>query len=356
LIFGYRQQGKAAIEALNLFQPQCYEQYEDVRLDGGDIGGHHACDLVGQCPTQLFTTPHPPRGPRRQAKALFHEAPHIRVMQAERRVVGSGPALFSVSMNERIIVITGDHKISSIRWRPSFQDMAFTIEMMPEQVARLEVPQESMVERLTGCFAAATIGKEGSKCLVVGSCGHWDCTWRLHILGHGGSIKGMTSMVVAHHKNIVTAIAITACLDKPNHVLVVTGSKDTTVMLWEVDVTSKTPPEKPLHIFFGHDDAVSAVALDQDIDMVASVSLDGTCIVHTLQSGLYTLTIRPPGLDSRLCHVAISQHGYLIVYSRSELRLHLYSINGRPLGSIDVVSPIRTMFVTEETLELFLKS
>ena len=172
-------------------------------------------------------------------------------------------------------------------------------------------------------------------------------------MGHNGVIKGMLTHVVAHHKNTVTAIAMCPSpgsgKGESTSVYVVTGSKDTTVMLWEVDVASKSPPEKPIHILFGHDDAVSAVAIDADLDMVASVSLDGTCIVHTLKSGVYTLTIRPPGLDdSRLCHVAISSQGYLVVYSRSELRLHLYSINGRPLGSIDVVSPIRTMFVTDD--------
>ena len=78
---------------------------------------------------------------------------------------------------------------------------------------------------------------------------------------------------------------------------------------------------------------MTAVAVDEDLDLVASVSLDGTCIVHTLRAGLYTLTIRPPSTEiSRLCHVAISSQGYLVLYSRSELRLYLYlSVAGVPL-------------------------
>jgi len=356
LIFGYRQQGPAAVEALNLFQPECYEGFEGMQEDVDTGAEHHACDLLGQCPTQLFTQPHAARGPRRaiHSKPLFHQAPNIRVHQAERRNPGS--ALFCVCLADRIVVISADHKISSVRWRPSFQDTAFTLEQNPDQVARLEVPLESMVDRLACCFSAAVLGKERQN-LVVGSCGHWDCTWRLHVLGRNGSVKDMSTHVVAHHKNIVTAIAIVPVpvIDgkgDPTHVYVVTGSKDTTVMLWEVEVAARTPPEKPTHILFGHDDEVTAVAVDEDLDMVASVSLDGTCIVHTLRAGLYTLTIRPPGSDSLLCHVAISSQGYLVIYSRSDLRLYLYSINGRPLGSIDVVSPIRTMFVTEDTFFL----
>ena len=131
-------------------------------------------------------------------------------------------------------------------------------------------------------------------------------------MGHNGVIKGMLTHVVAHHKNTVTAIAMCPSpgsgKGESTSVYVVTGSKDTTVMLWEVDVASKSPPEKPIHILFGHDDAVSAVAIDADLDMVASVSLDGTCIVHTLKSGVYTLTIRATATPLQHQRAAAREH------------------------------------------------
>merc|ERR1712091_600030 len=111
-----------------------------------------------------------------------------------------------------------------------------------------------------------------------------------------------------------------------------------TVMLWHTEVSSRTPPDKPTHILFGHDDEVTAVAANYDLDLVASCSLDGTCILHTLRSGRYTLTIRPPGPDSLLSRVAISPRGYLVLFSRSDLRLHLYGLSGRNLGSMEVLS------------------
>lgn len=263
--------------------------------------------------------------------------------------------MFCTALAERIIFITADHKISSLRWRPSLQDMAFTMETQPEMAAQLEVPLESAVESVAGCLASAVVGKDRQH-LVIGSCGHWDSTWRLHVLGRDGAIRGMLTHVVAHHKNLVTAIAIVPATGggrgETSRVHVVTGSKDTTVMLWEVDVTSRQPPAQPKHILFGHDDEVTAVAVDRELDAVASCSLDGTCILHSLRSGTYTLTIRPAGAESLLTRIAISQQGYIIVYSRSDLRLHLYSINGRTLGSMDIVSPIRAMLVTEDTFFL----
>lgn len=61
LIFGYKQRGQAAIEAQNVFQPL---SYDDV-FDGIDFqpsinkAAIDAINQFGQCPAQLFMTPHP---------------------------------------------------------------------------------------------------------------------------------------------------------------------------------------------------------------------------------------------------------------------------------------------------------
>ena len=64
LIFGYKQQGREAIEADNLFHPLTYEGAVD--LDSlEDAHERRAMELqineFGQTPQQLFTSPHPPR-------------------------------------------------------------------------------------------------------------------------------------------------------------------------------------------------------------------------------------------------------------------------------------------------------
>jgi len=156
----------------------------------------------------------------------------------------------------------------------------------------------------------------------------------------------MRKIIFSHHKNVVTALHMVPM--SSTLVAVVTGSKDTTVMVWEVDTSSKAQltENKPTHILFGHDDEVTAVAADYQYDVVASCSLDGTCMLHTLRAGQYVLTVQPPG--GQLGRVAISKQGYVIIFSRSELKFYLYSINGAVLGEADVLSGIQAMHITAD--------
>ena len=89
----------------------------------------------------------------------------------------------------------------------------------------------------------------------------------------------------------------------------VSGSRDTTVAIWEV-----TPPpggwggptskvsfarggglgQQPRRILFGHNDAVTCVAASAELDLVASGGADGIVLLHTLRTGRHLRTVRPP--------------------------------------------------------------
>ncbi|MEQ2285474.1 WD repeat- and FYVE domain-containing protein 4 [Ameca splendens] len=63
LIFGYRQQGSAAVESVNTFHPYFYAQRgrqnaKDPMIKSTILG---YISNFGQIPRQLFTKPHPPR-------------------------------------------------------------------------------------------------------------------------------------------------------------------------------------------------------------------------------------------------------------------------------------------------------
>eukprot|EP00884_Botryococcus_braunii_P015365 jgi/Botrbrau1/2511/Bobra.0079s0003.1 len=64
LIFGYKQQGPAAIEANNVFHPLTYEGAVDVATVEDPIQRQAIeaqINEFGQCPRQIFSRPHPPR-------------------------------------------------------------------------------------------------------------------------------------------------------------------------------------------------------------------------------------------------------------------------------------------------------
>lgn len=154
--------------------------------------------------------------------------------------------------------------------------------------------------------------------------------------------------------------------------VVVTGSRDTTVMVWDIEHTSNTGmarrisssirdslgekyyrnkpdsvviSDKPRHVLCGHDDAITAVAIRTELDIVVSGSKDATCIFHTLRSGRYVRSVRHPNRCS-ITNLKVSQHGLVVVYSHDDLSLHVCSINGKWLATIDVKGRLNCMDIS----------
>jgi WD40 repeat protein len=123
--------------------------------------------------------------------------------------------------------------------------------------------------------------------------------------------------------------------------MLVTGSKDTTVMVWLVgqDEFGQYPEdsdiiaERPEHILYGHDDEVTCVAVNSDFDVVVSGSKDGSCIIFTLRKGQYVRSIYPPGGGS-LRWIGVSAQAHIVTYSLQDLALHVFDINARHLHAV----------------------
>ena len=98
LIFGYKQRGEAAIEADNVFYYLTYEDAVDID-DIADPVMRRAVEVqianFGQCPSQLFVTPHPPRDP--PAQTFVHAVQSANTFLQERIGRGSMHVLSNVS-------------------------------------------------------------------------------------------------------------------------------------------------------------------------------------------------------------------------------------------------------------------
>ena len=164
--------------------------------------------------------------------------------------------------------------------------------------------------------------------------GYWDSSFKLTTLGTGSTVQSLT-----YHTDVVTCVAMASLSNthsiqstaddafvtpKPADTgrhrrdssgsasvlgissptgssarvskescrdVLVTGSLDTTVLVWEVIDGVVSP--SPKHILHGHDTAVSCVAVLPGYDLIASGSHDGTVILHSLRKGQYLRTIVP---------------------------------------------------------------
>jgi len=239
------------------------------------------------------------------------------------------------------------------------------------------------VKRRVAPFAAeAVVGSQhfatiaGGKILL--SCGHWDHGLRVLSVEDSRELQ-----IATGHRDLVTCMATTAgrvgrawaksdvkgalgalrtkALNiaqgynddgsgwndalgwNDGATIVVSGSRDTTVAVWEV-----TPPpdgwggahpsfsrggglgQRPRRILFGHADGVTCVAASAELDLVASGGADGAVLLHTLRQGRHLRTLRDAGSDagvpSWLCFLE-APVAAVLVYDGDQLTLSTHGIN-----------------------------
>jgi len=190
--------------------------------------------------------------------------------------------------------------------------------------------------RMNSNFAIITDGQ------VLLSGGHWD--------DHINYTNLLTATIInqiCEHKDIVTCIAASE-----DGSILATGSLDCTCLIWDtnnLDLKSllKDEPVKPKLILYGQNFAINCVDICVDLDLVVTGADDGTCIIYELSKGSYLRSIQ---LTDPAQLVKISTQGYIISYSESinfnELQIH--SINGKCLKRTTTRSALYTMILTED--------
>lgn len=170
-------------------------------------------------------------------------------------------------------------------------------------------------------------------------------------------------------KTIETAsghLAPVTCLAlSPDSNYLVTGSRDTTVLLWRVHRTGSShkknapepPPttpttprsplssntssvsnlsetkrrriEGPMHIMRGHLGEVTCCSVSPDLGLVASSSNTSGVLLHSLRTGRL---IRR--LDVREAHaICLSSQGIVLVWNESKKTLSTFTVNGLPIAT-----------------------
>lgn len=366
LIFGEKQKGPKAVEAHNVFFYLTYEgsvnidSIEDTTLREATLA---QIEHFGQTPSQLLTTPHISRLTHEDlTTSIFARFNELHLYRSEKVTSSAeNPLLFIQHCHEHIVTVGLDRIVGIHKWRNS------TPEYVPPFLFEVEALRGNRKKRRIGvhfavglhilpCFFAVSTCER-----FIFSCGHWDNSFRCSHLETGDLEASISA-----HKDIVTCMAIS----QPGDILV-TGSKDTTVMLWELDPSHSYSydaedtdcfiSDKPKHILYGHNDEVTCVAINRDFDIVVSGSMDGSCIVHTIRKGEYCRTIKPPPPPKRdhdppttkptdnapLRWVGIASTGSIVTYSLVDRMLHTYSINGDHIAEASAGEKLYAMMFSE---------
>ncbi|XP_077997957.1 neurobeachin-like protein 1 isoform X2 [Glandiceps talaboti] len=390
LIFGYKQRGPAAVEALNVFYYCTYEGAVDLDAITDPIERKATEGMInnfGQTPTQLLREPHPRRlSPEEAARKamktqtqtlnVFDYLTYLKAFFVEVSSADSDPLVYvqvpksqarsfiDHGMPDNMITISERGVLGVHGWLPYDKIISnyFTFERDPTLVS------PKFRRMIGGPFAPGFkikptlfVVSHDSRLLFSG--GHWDNSVRVfNLKSHS---KGKNVSIVTRHHDIVTCLALDNCGTQ-----LISGSRDTTCMIWEVTFQGGVANgliDKPLQTLYGHDDEVTSVAISTELDMAASASKDGTCIIHTVRKGHYVRTLRPPCedlLSLSIPLIAVSEEGHVAVYCeqrttsgkhsspkyQDKLSLHLYSINGKHLTSEIPLNHITDMLITKEYL------
>uniref|UniRef100_A0A336KCC2 CSON006833 protein n=1 Tax=Culicoides sonorensis TaxID=179676 RepID=A0A336KCC2_CULSO len=411
LIFGYKQKGPRAVEALNIFYYCSYEGAVDLDKIKDDKEREAVEGMInnfGQTPSQLLREPHPKRLTIDEclAKLIRLELKRPDFTQFLDRVTNlqcdlsndkdpviflstprSPPRSFLQTSPDYLISVTKNGILGCHSWLSFDKDKGFLLEIDATTTnlknrKRIVGPFHPSLKLCSNVFAVSSDGKY----LYAG--GIWDNSLRVF-----NTSRGKVVASVIKHFNVVTCVALDTCGS-----YLVTGSKDCTCIIWSlqnasvkatsaVGTTSNQNPSalggqvvhhhhhsmhhpqmnvainsnsfnnvpKPIHTLYGHDVEVSCVAIMTELDLVVSGSKDGAVNVYTIEEGQYVRTIRPIGCmgpEVEISYLTLSYQGH-IAFSAVDYKshsVHVYSINGVSLGSKYVAGRVTGLTTAGEHL------
>ncbi|XP_058888101.1 neurobeachin-like protein 1 isoform X1 [Acipenser ruthenus] len=382
LIFGYKQRGPDAVEALNVFYYCTYEGAVD--LDAiADEKERKALEAMinnfGQTPCQLLKEPHPVRLSseeleKRQARldscplSVFQHLTELKSFFVEgisdnvplvKAVVpkNQSHSFMSQGSPDTLVTLSQNCLMGTHGWLPYDKNISNYFTFIKDPTVSNAKTQRCIngpftpgLEITTKLFVVSHDGK------LLFSGGHWDNSIRVTSLAKG-------KLVEQHirHMDIVTCLATDYC-----GIHLISGSRDKTCMIWQVLQQGGAPVglvAKPVQILYGHTDEITSVTISTELDMAVSGSRDGTVIIHTIRRGQYMRSLKPPcesSLPVTILHLAISWEGHIVVHTSIEGKatlkdknaLHLYSVNGKYLCSENLKEQVSDLCVTGEHIVL----
>jgi len=310
LVFGYKQRGKAAEEACNVFYYLTYEGAVDVtRLEEGVTREAVVAQITnfGQTPRQLLSKPHPPRTTNPWPNVMthpecLHQAAAVNVGSSVGDVLFYGDRFIAYTSNACPVPPTGEVCLVPHLGRPGAAAVLQTDTRRKNAVLeRLhEGPVSAMATSPAGC-TLATGGDDGVVRVWDVSEPQW---WSYPIRPLVPGAPSLTG-----HSDRVTCLAVSQV-----HGVCVSGCAGGVVVAWDIKRGSA------LHVLLcnnGVEEAVVGVSIDEESGTMVACSTGGVW-VWTANGVLVgeMLRGRVRGFDVP-CTSICMRHGS--VYSHKEL-------------------------------------
>ncbi|VAH50628.1 unnamed protein product [Triticum turgidum subsp. durum] len=387
LIFGYKQRGKDAVMANNVFFYITYEGTVDIDKIADPVQRRAMQDQIayfGQTPSQLLTVPHMKRNSLRdvlQLQTIFRNPSELKSYVLPNPERCNVPASTILVSNDSIVVVDINVPAAHValhQWQPNTPDGQGTPFLFHHGRNAASSTSGAFMRMFKGstssgedyefpraiAFAASAIR---SSAIVAVTCdkdiitgGHADCSVKLISPDGARTIESASG-----HLAPVTCLALS-----PDSNYLVTGSRDTTVILWRIHqagfIHKKNPPEPPpatprtprsplptspssmsnlletrkcriegpMHVLRGHLGEVISCAVGPDLGLVVSSSNMPGVVLHSLRTGRLIRKIHVAEAHA----VSLSSQGIILVWSESKKRLSSFTVNGVRIAT-SVLSP-----------------
>ncbi|XP_024399024.1 BEACH domain-containing protein C2 isoform X1 [Physcomitrium patens] len=376
LIFGCKQRGQAAISANNVFFYMAYEGAVDIDKFTDPIlrkATHEQSAYFGQTPSQLLTIPHVKRMPLAD---VLHLQTIFRNPNSSKAYAIPSPDRLNLPAKElrttHDSIITVDMEapachVAVQKWQPNTPDgrgMPFLfhhgrskIEPSSGLMRMFSRPTDDEENRFPRAVALPPAGVKLGSIVAITPDGHFLLTG-----GHADNSVKLVATDTAHavgstssHCAPVTCLALSS-----DGSILVTGSQDSTALLWRFHGSSATSTgagstgmsdpslvaaaagasnleegnitaesrrpslEGPLHVLRGHVDELVSCCVNADLDLVVTFSSSKGVLLHSITKGRF---LRRLSVD-RADLVALSPEGIIVVFDKATRVLQSFTVNG----------------------------
>ncbi|XP_038973687.1 BEACH domain-containing protein C2-like isoform X2 [Phoenix dactylifera] len=382
LIFGYKQRGKEAVAANNVFFHITYEGTIDIDKIADPVQRRATQDQIayfGQTPSQLLTVPHLKKKPFADVlhlQTIFQNPSEIRPYLVPNPEHCNVPAASIFASHDSVIVVDVNAPAANValhKWQPNTPDGQGTPFLFQHGKASASSTGGALMRMFKGPGGSCTEDLQFPRALAFAASGIQSstvvavtCDNEIITGGHADNSVKLISSVGA--KTIETAAGhcapVTCLALSPDSKYLVTGSRDTTVILWRIhrmspshmnsvsEPSSTTPAtpmspnagvsssnstpetrrhriEGPMHVLRGHLGAVTCCSVSSDLGIIASCSNNSGVLLHSLRRGrlMQKLDIR------EVCAVCLSSQGVVLIWNKSEKKLSTFTVNGIPIAT-----------------------
>ncbi|XP_059501535.1 lysosomal-trafficking regulator isoform X2 [Stegostoma tigrinum] len=295
LVFGNKQKGRAAVQAINVFHPATYFGMDVSAVE--DPVQRRALETMiktyGQTPRQLFTTTHPSRhGPRHSMEGELPAAMGLLVQFAFRE---------SREQAKEVVYPSPLPWIQGLKWGEYVGSPS-----APDPVVCFSQPHGEQFGSLLALPTRAICGLSKKFCLMmiyskeqgVRSMHSTDIQWSAILSwGYADNMLRLKSKQSEPPINFIQCSPlhqVTSCAWVPDSCQLFTGSKCGVVTAYSnrftSSMSSEIEVETKVHLY-GHTAEVTSLCVCKPYSILISVSKDGTCIIWDLNRLCYVQSL-----------------------------------------------------------------